>query len=114
MSDTFLSENIDRDKVQRIKKKDKDKADGSSSSQDPTLFRHNLATLFTTLADVVGSPATLMGSGKARALSCVPTVPSNQADSPLVPLSPYLVQRPKDLSETLAETDPEGEWGTWP
>ena len=30
-------------------------------------------------------------------------------DSPVPPLSPYLIERPKDLSESLAGADPEGD-----
>ena len=43
-SDNFLSEKIARDKVWRIEKKEKDRTDGPSS-QDPTLFRLNMATV---------------------------------------------------------------------
>ena len=81
------------------------------------LFCHNVAMLYTCtlLADVVGSSVKPAGSGKARALSSTPSASSDQADSPLVPLSPYLVQRPSDLSEALAGADPEseegGDWG---
>ena len=66
-------------------------------------------TLYTMLEDVVGSPVKPAGSGKARALSCAPTSPLDQADSLLVPLSPYLVQQPSDLSESLAGADSESE-----
>ena len=49
------------------------------------------------------------GSDKGSALSCIPAAPSDEADSPLIPaLSPYLVQRPNDFSESLAWADPEG------
>ena len=98
--DNYFSAKITRDKVQRIEK-EKDRADWPSSSKEVTLFRHNVVTLYTMLEDMVGSPVKPAGSGKARALSCVPSTPLDQADSRLVPLSPYLVHRPSDLSKVL-------------
>ena len=60
----------------------------------------------------VGSPLKPTTSGKARALLCTASASSDQIDSPQVPLSPYLVQRPSDLSDTLAGTDPNVEDGS--
>ena len=71
-----------------------------------------MATLYTTLADVVGSPVKQAASGNVRALSCTHSVSLDQTDTPLMPLLPFLVQRPCDLKGALAGVDPESEEGS--
>ena len=83
----------------------------ASSSKEATVFSHNIATIWTTLGDIIGSPLKPTTTGKARMLSCTASALSDQTDSPQVLLSPYLVQRPSDLSDTLAGTDPDVEDG---
>ena len=103
---TFLVDKIARDKASRLDKKESEKA--KSPSHDATLYRHNVATICAALEDELGLLAAQAGSSKARALSHAPVLPQSE-HVPALPVSPYLAQRPKDLSDSLADTDTESE-----
>ena len=79
-----------------------------SLSHDVTLYHHNVATIRSALVDELGPQEDQAGSSKARALSHVPA-PPHSAHVPALPVSPYLAQRTKDLSNSLAGTDTESE-----
>ena len=67
-----------------------------------------MATIYSALADKIGPPTPQAGSSKARALSYEPAL-AQTGYTPVLSLSPYLVQWPRDLSESIVGTDTEGE-----
>ena len=78
-----------------------------SDAPKSTLFCHNVATIFTVLEDEVGLPIKAKDSSKAAGLSYDP---SSESEDPIqLPVSPYLTQRPKELSEIVKEVDAEGD-----
>ena len=95
-----------RETRSRLDKRDRERP--QSPSHDTTLYRHNVATIYAAMEDEIGPPTSQSGSSKARALSHALALPQ-MADAPVLPLSPFLVQRPRDLSESLAGIDTEGE-----
>ena len=68
---------------------------------------HNVATMWSALGDIIGSLLKQTGQSKAQALSCASSSTESAETLPL-PLSPFLQQRPKDLSDILAGVDGEG------
>ena len=108
-TETLVSQ-IVSDRAHRIELKDRDKqASSLSSNKETPVYSHNIATMWTTLKDLIGSPLKQAPLGKAWALSCTVSASSDQSETLPVPLSPYLMQRPSDLSNILSGTDPDNE-----
>ena len=98
---------IAKDKAERIERKDRERAE-YPSSQDSTLFRHNVVTIYTMLEKEIGLPPKQADASKARVLSYGPS--SAQAEEARqLPVSPYLTKWPRELSEALAGMDAEGD-----
>ena len=100
-----MSDKIAKDKAERIEWKEKEKSE--SDAPKSTLFSHNVATIYATLVDKVGPPVKAKDSAKAAGLSY--DAASESEDPTQLPVSPYLTQRPKELSETVAGIDAEGD-----
>ena len=101
---TYLVEKITWDKASHLGKKEEVRV--KSLSHDATIYHHNVATIRSALVDELGPHEDQAGSSKARALSHAPALPHSE-HVPALPVSPYLEQQTKVLSDSLVGTDTE-------
>ena len=77
----------------------------SSFAKEVPVFCHNVAAMWTALKSQVGSSLKQKPPGKVRALYFEPLTPVSQMEPLMVPVTPFLTQRPLDLSNSLKGTD---------